>query len=388
MPGAAPAAGGERPSAGTPTWEQVLARRLDRHHLAAPGPGPAAVVAAMCGAHAQILTAGELSVGIRLGGAARADVRSALWDDRTLVKTYGPRGTVHLLPTADLAMWTGALAAVPRPLPSFGDGIVLTAAELDAVVAGLGAVLPGAARTVDELDAALAVELGPWAVERTMPAFGQLWPRWRMAVDTAANRGVLCFGPDAGRRITYTSPPPFVPAEGGGSWLLARYLHSYGPATAAHYARWLSAPPAWATALFGAEAAAGRIEPLDGWGWVAAGDTDFPDQAPRGLRLLPYFDAYAVGSWPRDRVFPGRAAERALARSQAGNFPVLLLDGVVGGVWHQKRAGRYLDLTVEPLADLSAARRRALDAEADRVGAFQELIPRLTVGPVTVGPHA
>ena len=58
------------------------------------------------------------------------------------------------------------------------------------------------------------------------------------------------------------------------------------------------------------------------------------------MRLLPYFDAFQVGSQPRALLFPGRASERALAGAQAGNFPVLLLDGVVGGVWHQKRSGR------------------------------------------------
>jgi hypothetical protein len=121
---------------------------------------------------------------------------------------------------------------------------------------------------------------------------------------------------------------------------------------------------------------------------VDAGDTAFPAQAPRGLRLLPYFDAYVVGSHPRDLVYPGAAAGRALARRQAGNYPVLLVDGVVGGVWHQKRSGRYVDVTVEPLAELSAARRRDLEAETERIGAFAGLTPRLTVGPVTVGPHA
>lgn len=82
------------------------------------------------------------------------------------------------------------------------------------------------------------------------------------------------------------------------------------------------------------------------------------------------------------------AHERALARSQAGNYPVLLLGGVVGGVWHQKRAGRHLDVTVEPLADLSGAHRRLLDPEVERIAAFHELTPRLTIGPVSVGPHA
>jgi Winged helix DNA-binding domain len=372
------------------TWAAIRARRLARHFLTAPGPGAAEVVAAMCGAHAQIATAGELSVGLRLAGAVRDDVRAAVWETRELVRTFGPRGTVHLLPTRDLPMWTGALSGVPRPLPAFGPGVTLSPDELDAVVAGIGTVLAGAALTIDELDVAVADTVGGWAVERSMPAFRELWPRWRMAVSTAADRGALCFGPDRDRKVTYTSPrrwhPGLVPlpAAEAQAALLRAYLRSYGPATPEQFARWLSAPVPWAVRLF----AAAGLEPVGEWGWVGAGDTDFPAARPGGVRLLPYFDAYAVGSHPRDLVFPGRAAERALNRSQAGNFPVLLLGGTVGGVWHQKRAGTRLDVTVEPLEPLSAARRRALDAEADRVAAFQGLTPRLTLGPVTVGPHA
>ena len=67
--------------------------------------------------HAQVLSAAELSIGMRLAKADRADVQDALWGERSLVKTFGPRGTVHLLPTRDLPMWTGALAA-SRPLPA------------------------------------------------------------------------------------------------------------------------------------------------------------------------------------------------------------------------------------------------------------------------------
>jgi hypothetical protein len=376
-----------------PTWAAVVARRLDRHFLSDPATSAADVAAAVCGVHAQILTAAELSVGQRLAGAGRDDVRAALWETRELVKTFGPRGTVHLLPTRDLPLWTGALAAVPRPLPSFDPAVRLAPAQLDEVVAGIGAVLADAELTVDELDAALAGEVGEWAVERCMPAFQELWPRWRQAVDTAANRGVLCFGPVRDRKVTYTSPqrwsPGFTPvgAPAAVAWLARSYLRSYGPARLEHLAQWLSVPKPWVVQLFETLAAAGEIEPVGAAGWVVAGDTAFGAEPPRGLRLLPYFDAYVVGSHPRDQVFPG-AATRALARRQAGNFPVLLLGGVVGGVWHQKRAGRYLDVTVEPLADLSAARRRALDAEVDRVAAFQDLTPRLAIGPITVGPHA
>ena len=377
-----------------PTWAAVLSRRLDRHFLTGPATAAADVAAAVCGVHAQIITAAELSIGQRLAGAGRDDVRAALWETRELVKTFGPRGTVHLLPTEDLPRWTGALAAVPRPLPSFDPSVRLAPAQLDEVVAGIGAVLADAELTIDELDAALADEVGGWAVERCMPAFQELWPRWRQAVDTAANRGVLCFGPVRDRKVTYTSPqrwsPGFAPAPGPAAvtWLARSYLRSYGPARPEHFAQWLGVAKPWAVTLFETLTSDGEIEPVGQAGWVVAGDTAFPSEAPRGLRLLPYFDAYVVGSHPRDQVFPGAAAARAQARRQAGNFPVLLLDGMVGGVWHQKRSGRYVDVTVEPLAELSAARRRDLEAETERIGAFVGLTPRLTIGTVTVGPHA
>jgi hypothetical protein len=121
---------------------------------------------------------------------------------------------------------------------------------------------------------------------------------------------------------------------------------------------------------------------------VAAGDTTTPSTVPQGVRLLPYFDAYTVGCQPRELVFPGRAAERALAGGQAGNFPVLLVDGVAAGVWHQRRSGRRIEITVEPLGKLTTAQRRELDDQVERVGEILEGVPRLTIGTVTVGAHA
>jgi hypothetical protein len=61
---------------------------------------------------------------------------------------------------------------------------------------------------------------------------------------------------------------------------------------------------------------------------------------------------------------------------------------VVGGVWHQRRSGRKLAITVEPLRELTTLQRRQLGDEADLVGAVMEATATLTVGTVTVGAHA
>lgn len=379
------------------SWSEVWARRLERHALAAPleNARPAEVVAGMCGAHAQIMSAAELSIGLRLADATRADVRQALWADRSLVKTLGPRGTVHLLPTHELPIWAGALSAIPRGPGPFAPDVRLTPEQTDVLVEAIGAALANAELTIDELSEAVVAAAGAWAGELVMPAFQDMWPRWRQVVDVAANRGALCFGPNRGRNVTYTSPqrwlPGFRPAEPQAALaaLLRSYLHAYGPSTPRHFAQWLAAPQPWVTSLF--ESLAGELQEVDVEGtraWVLAGDTAVPSGAPRGLRLLPYFDAYVVGCQPRELLFAGRAAERALAGGQAGNFPVLLIDGLVGGVWHQRRSGRRIAITVEPLGDLSAAQRRALDEQVERTGAILEGTPELTIGPVSVGPHA
>ena len=45
-------------------------------------------------------------------------------------------------------------------------------------------------------------------------------------------------------------------------------------------------------------------------------------------------------------------------------------------------------MTVEPLHRLTASRRRLLAAEVDRIAAFLDVRPELTVGTVTAGGHA
>jgi hypothetical protein len=387
-----------RPTPVSLTWSGVTARRMARHALTEPATdrGPADIAGVLCGAHAQVLSAAELSIARRIAGATRADVRRALWEDRTLVKTFGPRGTVHLLSTADLPMWTGALSALPSSVPLHPEPVRFTREQADEVIAAIGDALADTELTVDELTEEIVARTGPWAGERTMEAFQGTWPRWRQLTSTAAHRGMLCFGPNRGRNVTYTNPhrwlPGFRPDDGDAALraLLARYLYAYGPATPEHLARWIGIPPRRAVELF--DELAGELEhvELDGApGWSLAGDTSTPQQPCRGIRLLPYFDAFVVAGQPRERLYPGAAAARALTPAgQAGYYPVLLVDGVVGGVWHQRRSGRKLAITVEPLRELTTTQRRQLGDEVELVGAVMEAEPTLTVGTVTVGAHA
>jgi hypothetical protein len=343
-----------------------------------------------------VLSAAFWSIGLRSASLTASEISDALWIEHSLVKTFGPRGTVHLLAAQDLPLWVGAHSAVPPSHRGHTEEVRLTPEQTDEVIKAIAGALFDAELTIDELGEAVISATGPWAGERVMPAFNDLWPRWRMALAQAAFRGVLCFGPNRGPKVTYTNPqrfvPGFAPVEGRKAiaWLLKSYLYAYGPATPQHFAQWLNAPRSWATELF--NPLSGELEPVEVNGnlaWVVAGDTAFPSSTPQSVRLLPYFDAYIVGSQPRELLFPGRAAQRALIPSgQAGNYPVLLIDGIVAGVWHQRRSGRWLDITVEPLEPFTATERHDLDEQVERLGAFLSAQPRLTIGPVSAGAHA
>jgi len=380
------------------TWAQVFARRLERHFLvdgsASTSLDPAVVARRICGAHAQIMGAAEVSVAMRTPAGIRADVQDALLVQRTLIKTFGPRGTVHLLPTDDLPMWTGALSAVPTGPDGLPADLRLSADETDQLVAVMAESFADRDLTFDELGEVVIGATGPWAGALVIPAFNSAWPRWRRALIPAARRGVLCFGPDRGRNVTYTSPrrwlPGFMPADPNGAIrdLVRQYLAAYGPATPAQFAQWLAGPKRWAADLFhdmGSELTEVDVEGTRAW--LATDDLDVPSLPPRGVRLLPYFDAYTVGTHPRDIVFPGVAHERALSRGQAGNVPVLLVDGIVGGIWHQRRSVRLLDVRVYPFLTLSADQLRGLDAQVGRLRTILGADARITIGPVEAGRH-
>ena len=344
----------------------------------------------MGGAHAQVMSAAELSIGARVEQQTPADIRSALAPSGLLVKTYGPRGTVHLLPRDELPLWCAALGAAPigSSLPATARiDANQTAAILDAIA---GALSSGSSLDTEELDAAVIGQLGAWAGEQVVPAFGGWWPRWRQAISLAANRGILSFGENRGSRVTFVSPgvTPEADSSRALGWLLRLYLATYGPATAANFGRWLGVRPAWASAQFSRFAPDLEAVTVDGEpAFVNRGDVEQSETPSRGITLLPHFDPYVIGSFPRDRLFPGAVAARAVARGQAGVRPVLLVDGVVAGVWGLKRHANRLAVTVEAVTTLSKRQVGGTEVEVERLGRFLGMNAELTLGAISTGAH-
>src|SRR5581483_10256438 len=138
-------------------WRQAAAWRVHRHSLdkRAPAGGMLRIASRLCGLHAQVMSSAELMASARVDNLDRGAVQRALWEDRTLVKTWAMRGTLHLLPSVELPLWHAALSTSPRWLRPAGwkraYGISLE--ELDRITVAIGEALEDRLLTREELAA-------------------------------------------------------------------------------------------------------------------------------------------------------------------------------------------------------------------------------------------
>ncbi|HEY7023021.1 MAG TPA: winged helix DNA-binding domain-containing protein [Ktedonobacterales bacterium] len=381
------------------TWPQVWGRRLARHTLLTPRPKAdlVEVVRMVGGIHAQMMSAAELSIGVRLAGVTCEDVRAELWQHRKLVKTYGLRGTVHLFPADEAPLWAAALRAHPgageaRRLAQRG----LDPARLAAIVAAIGAALDGRRLTREELGEEVTRRTGAWVMDPVSPSFGGQAPRWQNALGAAANAGLLCFGPAQGNKVTFVRADQWLDGweEMDSATALQevfrRYLCAYGPATARDFAQWFGVQPRDAADL--PRQLADEVEEVEveGWrAWLLAGESEesWPE-AHDGVHLLPHFDCYGIGCHPRERLVPPEWRARGLAQGSIGHLPLVIIGGVVAGVWSLRRKGKRAEIQVETSHALNARQRHDLEAAAARIGETTQAEATLSYGAVDARPHA
>lgn len=362
------------------TWEQVIGRRLERHHLLRPAPagGLAEVTSAICGAHAQVAPSSELMLGLRVAGITRQNVRAALWETRTLVKTVGLRGTLHLLPAGEVPMW---MAANTLRFPAEERRRRQNGVDMDRffeVVEAISDMVGPEPISRPQLEEELERRVGAWAVSKN-PGWVGSYANWPMAVGWAAALGRVCYGPGHGGRSTFVSlagwsgwweEDPFQ----AGLWVLRRFLRAYGPSTPAEFARWFALEPKITRQLFAAlEGELATVEVEGEKRQQLADDLDGFEAAPTSVNLLPHFDVYVVGSHPRRQLIPPDTAIGEAAPGTAAGLPVVLVGGRVRGTWLRQPKGKQLRVAVDVHTSLSRKQREAIAEQAERVGEVLEL---------------
>ena len=333
---------------------------------------------------AQLLSAAELALSARVKDLTQADVRTALWERRSLVRAWTVRGTIHVVPAGDLPLWSAAIGASRYwESPEWLARSALTATEAAAVFDAIIEALDGNTLTRQEIADAVATRVGA----RLRPKIASLWGELLAPV---TYMGKLCFGPMRGPNVTFVRADRWVRSwrdvtpEGAWSELLRRFLRTYGPVPLDGISGWVGLDPARARALL---ASLGSDVVDRGEGWVLRADRRAARAARPAVRLLPQYDAYVMGTRPRERIVPDavRARIRTFKRGRwegAAGVPLLLVDGIAAGVWHRHERRGRIAITVEPVLGLTVTQRSLLAADADRVGRFLGRDVDLEIGPI------
>ena len=121
------------------------ALRLERHHLTDRATRGSLVDVArrLCGLHAQVLSATDLQLWARVRDHGREDLGRAFWVDRTLVKTWLMRGTLHAVPADDLPLYVGALDNRGEYANAWLRAFDATPKGMERLIAAIGDALDG-----------------------------------------------------------------------------------------------------------------------------------------------------------------------------------------------------------------------------------------------------
>ena len=361
------------------SWEAVRRWRMERHHLTSRVPGDRwlDVVRDICGLHAQVASSATLSLAARVRDVDESTLERACWEERSLVKTWAVRGTLHLLPADEYPVWQAFVDAYRGyETASWRNYFGFTEVELEQVLAAITDALDGRQLTREALAADVARRTGADELGE------KLEDNWGATLKPAASQGRLCYAKPDGGTVRFARPDQWlgpwepVDTETAVAELTRRYLAAYGPVTREQYARWAGISDAMAGRRIEALGEDVSIVELDDGGraWlltedveaVAAIDTSTDTGA---VRLLPRFDPFVVGG-PRDEpaVIPPDH-EGDVFQSNGWIAAVLVADGRVAGVWDHDRTGDELSITVEPFVALEPWVRDAAHEEGEVVAA-------------------
>lgn len=355
--------------------------RLGRRHLLAPSVQDAdasvpAVAHRFVGLHATDPATPYLTLWARVPGFRVAGLDHAMYEARTVVKHLAMRRTLWVVDTDDLPAVQAAASdrvagterrrlvadLVKAGIAADGDAWLDTA-----TAAVLGHLAEHRHASSRELRVALPELAGDYdpAPERTWGGMGPVSPR---VMTVMGVRGDLVRGPNEGTWTTSRprwlvlsewlgSKPEPVSPDVARATLIARWLRTFGPATAVDVKWWFGHTLTWAReGLRDVGAVEVDLEGGSTPGYLLPDDLEpEPDAGPWGA-LLPGLDVTTMG-WQDREWYLGGHRDRVFDRN--GNAgPTAWWDGRVVGAWGQDAGGRVVlalaeDLPTDATADLN-----------------------------------
>ncbi len=332
-------------SAGEVRWLRVLAQGLAPAFAGDLEGGAgiaAAVVARAGGLQGQDLNAAALQIRARSSGLSAASMHHMIAEERSVVRTWVMRGTLHLIPSEDHRWMTSLLGPIAF---SSGRGRRLELGLDESKLERAHSLALDALTAEGPLTRAqLAERLAPHGI----PVENQ---GLHHVVRSAGFLGLMTHGPLVdGKTETFVAADswlagverPVLDREEALARLAGRYVRAFGPSTARDFAVWAGISLRDARAGWGAiEGELVEVE-VGGEGMWLLGDggggLGSRFRGKKRVRLLGAFDTYLLGYRGRGLA----VAAEDVSRVNAGGGmirPVVIVDGLAVGTWGVRRRG-------------------------------------------------
>jgi hypothetical protein len=354
----------------TVTSEQVRWFRMLRSGLVTPFTNAETCATAHFGIQAQILPAAALALWNRTAGLSEQRLNELLFEQRTLVKLWGQRGTLHLYASND---W---------PLLHAARLINRTWWERqvnEAEVTRHAALIEKVARLLRTRESIGRSGLRAAGLELSEDHFSA----WGGIFADLVRHGHACHAGRVGNEGQFAHRERWLPdlawnppgVEEANIEVMRRYFATYGPASLADFAYWRLVPVGqargWLQALADelAEVEVEEQPMLARRADLAALLSDPPERAAWPVRMLYRFDPYLLAH--KDKAWVADQEVYKRIWRPAGHIEgIVLAHGRATATWRYDRKGRGLVITVSPFQKLPGYVTRVIEKSAPKIAAF------------------
>ena len=348
------------------TTEEIALQRLLNQQIARPAfAHPGEVVAWLGAVQAQDYLGALWAVGLRTADATEQTIEQAL-AERTIVRTWPMRGTIHFVAAADVRWMLELLA--PRVVRRTAARRAQLGLD-ETTIAASAEVIAGALQGGKQLPRNAIYQL----LERANIATG--FSRGLHILGRLAHDRLLCFGARAGKQPTFALLDEWAPGakslprDEALATLSLRYFTGHGPATVQDFMWWSGLSTAEARAGLASVAARLGCERIGGQEYYFA--QGLPATAsPPDASLLPPFDEFLVGYRDRSAALDPRCKALVVPGGNGIFNPIVVIGGRVVGTWKRAFKKDSVVLTFSPFTAFTESEADAVAAAAGRYARY------------------
>jgi hypothetical protein len=330
---------------------------------------PEEVVSWMCAMQAQDYLGSLWAIGLRMKNAVEADIEKAL-TDRTVIRTWPMRGTLHFVAPADVRWMLKTFT--PRVITRCAglykqEGLDKKTFTKSAKL--LTAALEGG-KQLTRKEVYEVLEHGKVAAGNT---------RGLHILGHLAMQGLICFGARKGKQPTFTLLDEWIPAtkmpvaEEAMAAFTLRYFASHGPATVQDFAWWTGLSTTEAKAAHDAVKSELTEETIQGITyWTASSNPVVKTKSP-GVYLLPGFDEYLLGYTNRTPAIDTTRYKQIAGNGNGLLSSTIVINSQIAGTWKRTIQKDTAIVEVQAFDTFNKTQKNAVAAAAKKYSKFLDL---------------